>query len=132
MNKKTATATAGAPILHMRLMIVGMGALALIIAGPLLLVWKQAYITSSSQRIEAMADTLSLLDKKIAALRLQCSYLSSNERIEKYARTTLHLDHPSSDRWAILYLDGTDTVVSAAGAPLIAAATVPSPKGGRP
>ena len=105
MRKQSAQETTRAPIIRMRSMALGMAALALLIAGPLLVVWKQAYVTSSSVRLEAMSDTLSALDKQIGALRLQSERLSSTERIEKFARTVLHLEYPSSDRISILPLE---------------------------
>jgi cell division protein FtsL len=106
MKKRVETKTSGAPIIRMRSMAMGMALLVLLIAGPLLIVWKQAYITGSSLRLEAMSDTLSALNKQISALRLQRERLSSTERIEKFARTALHLEYPSSDRIVLLPLEG--------------------------
>jgi hypothetical protein len=49
-----------------------------------------------------MADTVSTLNRQIATLQLLRDRLSSNERIERVARTLLGLDYPSSDRIAII------------------------------
>ena len=132
MKKQSQNKAASTPIIRMRFMVMGIGALALLIAGPLLMVWKQAYITSSSVRLEAMADTLSSLNKQIASLRLQSERLSSTERIEKYARTVLHLEYPSSDRISILSLDGKNGGAGRTGnMGLYAAAQEPLSKGGQ-
>jgi cell division protein FtsL len=83
-------------------MATGLMTVLLCIAGPLLLVWKQAYIASTSMRIEAMTDTLSALNREIATLQFLRDRLSSNERIERVARAMLKLDYPSSDRIMII------------------------------
>jgi hypothetical protein len=132
MKKRDQNSRVGAPIIRIRFMVIGMVALALLIAGPLLLVWKQAYITSSSVTLEAMSDTLSALNKRIATFRLQSERLSSTERIEKYARTVLHLEYPSSDRISILSLDGkNDGSPLSGGLGLSAATDRPLSKGGQ-
>jgi cell division protein FtsL len=90
------------PVVRVRLMAVVLAAVTLGIAGPLALVWKQAYIASTSLRIEAMTDTLSALNRQIATLQLLRDRLSGNERIERVARTLLGLEYPSSDRIVII------------------------------
>lgn len=89
-------------VVRLRFMATGLMTVLLCIAGPLLLVWKQAYIASSSMRIEAMTDTLSALNREIATLQFLRDRLSSNERIERVARAMLRLDYPSSDRIMII------------------------------
>ena len=102
MKKPEPKTSNSAPVIRFRFMAMMVTVLALLVFGPLLLVWKQAYITSSSMRIEAMNDTLSAINKKIAALRLGRERLSSNERIESFARMALKLDYPSSDQIVIM------------------------------
>jgi cell division protein FtsL len=91
-----------APVVRVRFMAVVLAAVVIGIAGPLALVWKQAYIASSSMRIETMTDTVSVLNRQIATLQLLRDRLSSNERIERVARTLLGLDYPSSNRIVII------------------------------
>jgi len=91
-----------APLVRVRFMAVVLAVITLGIAGPLLLVWKQAYIANTSMRIETMNDTVSALNKKIATLQLLRDRLSSNERIERVARVRLGLEYPSSDRIVII------------------------------
>jgi cell division protein FtsL len=114
-------------------MAMGIALLVLLIAGPLLIVWKQAYITGSSVRLEAMSDTLSALNKQISTLRLQYERLSSTERIEKFARTSLHLEYPSSDRIVLLPLEtnGGSLTKTGSGSGLFADAHEYQSKGGR-
>jgi cell division protein FtsL len=90
------------PLVRLRFMAAVIAAVTVGIAGPLILVWKQAYIASTSVRLEKMADTVSTLNRQIATLQLLRDRLSSNERIERVARTLLGLDYPSSDRIAII------------------------------
>jgi cell division protein FtsL len=89
-------------------MLLGVGAVALLFSVPLLMVWKQVHITSSSMRIEKMTDSLSVLTKEIATLQLRCERLSSQERIESIAKTKLGLDHPSADRIVIITVPARD------------------------
>ena len=105
---RASQASRSAPLVRLRFMAAGLTAVCLLIAGPLLLVWKQAYIASTSMRLEAMADTLSALNREIARLRFVCDRLSSNERIEKVARTVLRLEYPSSDRIVIVPVEGKE------------------------
>jgi cell division protein FtsL len=83
-------------------MLRGIALVAVFTAGPLLMVWKQVYITSTSWNIEHMTDSLTVLNREIATLRLQCEHLSSNRRIEKIARRSFGLDYPSSDQIVIV------------------------------
>jgi cell division protein FtsL len=91
-----------APIVRLRYMATVLVTITLCVAGPLLLVWKQAYIASASMRIERMTDTLSALNRQVATLQFLRDRLSSNDRIERVARTVLRLDYPSSDRIVIV------------------------------
>jgi cell division protein FtsL len=83
-------------------MAIGMLVLLTVIALPLVVVWKQAYIASTSMRIEAMNDTVSAMNRHIAGLEIVSERLSSNERIEAVARAVLKLDYPASDRITVI------------------------------
>lgn len=96
------TGAVSKPIIRFRSMLLGVVAVALLISVPLLMVWKQVSITSSSMRIEKMNDSLAALSHEIAALRLKCDRLSAQERIERIAQTRLGLDHPAADRIVIV------------------------------
>jgi cell division protein FtsL len=98
MKPDTMKRAGSGPIIRVRFMATGLAVVAFCITGPLLLVWKQAYIARTSMRLEKMADTLSSLNKEIVTLRFMRDRLSCNERIEKAARTLLRLEYPSSDR----------------------------------
>ncbi len=91
-----------APLLKVR-HLAGMSALiALLIAGPLGIVWKQVYITQTSVRQNRLADSLALLSKQVAQLRLSVEKLSSTSRIESIARQCLSLDYPSAGQIVIM------------------------------
>lgn len=123
----------GTPVVRLRLMSVVTAALVVLVFGPLAMVWKQAYLSSASIRRERCADTLSFLNKEIAALRLERERLAGNDRIEKFARSVLLLDYPLSDRIVIVPIDEKPrkTLFAGAAAPLLARAGG-LPKGGRP
>jgi cell division protein FtsL len=108
MRKSTLKRKRTAPLVRVRFMAVVLAVITLGIAGPLLLVWKQAYIASASMRIETMNDTVSALNRKIATLQLLRDRLSSNERIERVARARLGLEYPSSDRIVIIPVGRTE------------------------
>jgi cell division protein FtsL len=90
------------PLVRLRQMVIVITGIAALFTVPLLLVWKQTYIRSSSVRLEAMADTLSILDREMSSLRLKSERLSRIERIEGFARGSLDLEYPSSDRLVIV------------------------------
>jgi cell division protein FtsL len=96
------------PLVRIRQMIIVIVGIVAFFSVPLILVWKQTYIRGSSVRLEAMADTLSMLDKKISVLRLKSERLSNIERIETFAKVSLGLDYPSSDRMVIVSMGGKD------------------------
>ena len=100
--KKHSHSERSAPVVRVRLMALGLIALSLLLAGPLLLVWKQAFIANTSMRIEAMSDTLSALSHQAASLQMQRDRLAGNDRIELFARTVLQLDYPPSDRITVI------------------------------
>ncbi|MBN2188404.1 MAG: cell division protein FtsL [Chitinispirillaceae bacterium] len=102
MKRNPLNRTRPAPVVRVRFMAAVIAAVVVGIAGPLVLVWKQAYIASASVRLEEMTDTVSALNRRIATLQLLRDRLSSNERIERVARTLLGLDYPSSNRIAII------------------------------
>ncbi len=92
-----------APVIRFRFMLIGLALLAVIMAGPLVLVWKQSYINQLSISLESMSDSLSVLDREIASLKLQCEQLSTTERIQNIAQTTLGLSYPVSDQIVIVH-----------------------------
>lgn len=102
MNNRRSKAAPRVPLVRVRSMAAVIVLIAAIIAVPLLLVWKQAFINSSSINLEKMSDTLSVMNKKIAALKLAGDRLSANDRIESIARDALGLEFPASDRIAII------------------------------
>lgn len=101
MRKKGAVSK---PIIRLRSMLLGVCGVALLFSVPLVMVWKQVNINSSSMRIEKMNDSLATLSHEITTLRLKCERLSSQERIERIAQTKLGLDHPAADHIIIVKL----------------------------
>jgi len=91
-----------APIFRLRSLLVWVGMIAVLIAGPLLMVWKQVYITSESMRIEKLTGKLNKLSREQTELRLRCERLSANDRIEHIARTSLGLDYPASSQIVVI------------------------------
>ena len=92
----------GGPIFRLRTLLMWIGMIAVLIAGPLLLVWKQVYITSTSMHIDKMTRELANLSKETTELRLRCERLAANDRIERIARTSLDLDYPSSSQIVVI------------------------------
>ena len=114
MKKRHSETASSTPIFRFRSMLIGIVILAVVISGPLLLVWKQVYINSLSRKMEQTGDTLAVCAKEIASLRLKCEYLSSNERIERIARSSLGLEYPMSEQIVIVKVGG-DRHFAAAG-----------------
>ena len=102
MKNRTSQSAPRTPVLKVRLLIVVLGIVALLFAGPFSAVWKQVYFNKSSITLEKMADSLSSMDRRIGTMRLACERLSASDRIEKFARTNLGLDYPTPDRMVIV------------------------------
>jgi cell division protein FtsL len=90
------------PLLKVRHLAGIIAIIALFIAGPLGVVWKQVYITQSSVRQEHLSDSLAVLKKQATQLRLSIEKLSSSTRIESIARKSLGLEYPGANRIVIV------------------------------
>lgn len=93
------------PVIRVRFMGLWVALLVALISGPLLAVWKQVYINDTSIKINKLSDSLSVLQKEIATLQFTCEQYSSTERIEKIARSNLHLDYPLSSQIVVIGLE---------------------------
>ncbi len=90
------------PIIRFRSMLLWVAMLSIMISGPLLAVWKQVFINNASIRMSAMADSLVVLKKEEATLRLMVQRYSSTARIEQFAREALNLEYPVSKQIVIV------------------------------
>jgi len=81
---------------------------AALITGPLLVVWKQVYLTKVSMKRAAISDTLTVLSKQAAQLRFMTEKLSSTSRIEAIAHERLGLEYPASGQIVIIKGRGYD------------------------
>lgn len=106
--KRELPASESQPIIRVRFMAFGLAILALVISGPLLLVYKQAYITNMSIKMNETSDSLRILDKEIAALQVKVEQLSSNERIEKFAKDHCGLDFPGVSQMVIVKMKDSE------------------------
>ena len=91
-----------APLLKVRHLGGMIIAVSLMVALPLGIVWKQVYITQTSMRQDRLSDSLNVLNKQAAQLRLQVEMLSRTSRIELIARQCLDLDYPSASQIVIM------------------------------
>ena len=101
-NRKKRADREAPPLLRVRHLAGIIAAISILIAGPLGIVWKQAYITQNSVRQEHLADSLAALGKQAAQLRLYVEKLSSTARIESIARRCLGLEYPSASQIVIM------------------------------
>ncbi|MDR2694006.1 MAG: hypothetical protein LBB74_07305 [Chitinispirillales bacterium] len=83
------------PVIRLRSVLTGICALAVCMAGPLVLVWTQSYINQLSLRLESKAGALADVKSEITALNLECGRLSATARIERIARAR-GLEYPAS------------------------------------
>jgi hypothetical protein len=97
-----ATIQAGAPVLRLRELSIGIVCVVILIMWPLFMVWKQIYIANMSVRDAALSDSLVTLNKQYAGLRLYSERLASTERIESIGRTCLGLEYPASGRIIVI------------------------------
>ena len=104
-----------APLLRIRHLAVIAGAVALLAAGPLGMVWKQVYITQLSMRGGAVSDSAAVLGKQAAQLRLSIDNLSGTGRIETIARQRLGLEYPAAGKIIIVKRHGAVVAATAPG-----------------
>jgi cell division protein FtsL len=97
-----------APLLRMRHLPGIIAFVAVLVMGPLFLVWKQVYITEVSMKRSALADTLTILSKECAELRFAAEKLSSTGRIEFIAHERLGLEYPAAGQIVIIKQGETD------------------------
>lgn len=102
MRKRNDSSPTVQPLIRFRSMFIGTLLLILLISGPLLMVAKQVYINNVSLRMNAMADSLEILNKEITSLELTCQQLSFNERIERIVRDARQLEYPTANQIVIV------------------------------
>lgn len=115
MKNRKATSPAAQPLIRFRFMVIGVVVLLLVIAGPLLVVTKQVYITDVSMRMNKLSDSLRVLHKEITNLQLTCEHLSANERIESFARTSIGLEYPAVNQIVIVKMNNDKNEFDAGG-----------------
>jgi cell division protein FtsL len=74
----------------------------LVLCYPLIAVWKQVYITNASIKQEALADSLAVLKRQTARMKMEVEKLSSPGRIEKIGLEALGLEYPPAENIVIL------------------------------
>jgi cell division protein FtsL len=91
-----------APVLRLRQLVLGIVCVVVLIAWPMFMVWKQIYITNVSLKESALADSLIVLTKEAATLRLYNEKLSGTQRIESIARKAIGLEYPTSEQIVVI------------------------------
>jgi cell division protein FtsL len=102
-----------APLLRLRHLVLIVAGIALLFLAPVLIVWKQVYITQSSVSQRAVADSIAVLTKEVTRLRFTVEKLSANGRIESIARERLGLEYPMADRIVIMHEKSVEAVMPA-------------------
>lgn len=70
---------------------------------PLLVVWKQAFITGLSMRRDQLVDSLTVLQHEAVQLDAMARRLAGTGRIERIARESLGLDYPRSKKIVVVH-----------------------------
>jgi len=96
------TAAVSAPVLRFRQLFIGILCVVILIIWPMFMVWKQIYITNVSIRESALSDSLIVLTKEAATLRLYNEKLCSTQRIESIARKAIGLEYPTSEQIVLI------------------------------
>jgi cell division protein FtsL len=74
----------------------------LIATYPLIMVGTQVYITSAALKQESVADSIAVLRRETARLRMEVERLSSTGRIETICHGALGLEYPLSENIVII------------------------------
>jgi cell division protein FtsL len=106
------TSVSVSPVLRFSHLVIAAAFVLLIITMPMFMVWKQIKVTNIAVRESALSDTLSVLSKEIASLRLYNEHLASTERIETIMRANRGLDYPSSQQ-IVVVREGNSASVAA-------------------
>ena len=93
---------------HLKIVLFIVVCLGIVIALPMLVVWKQVYISSAAIRQEKMADSIEVLNRTLAELSLVGGQLSSTARIERIAKEKLSLDYPTAAQIEVVRLAKED------------------------
>ena len=101
-KSRTYTASNAAPVLRLRQLATGILCVVILIIWPMFMVWKQICITNVSIRESALADSLIVLSKEAATLRLYHEKLASTQRIESIARNAIGLEYPTSEQIVVI------------------------------
>jgi cell division protein FtsL len=102
--KKREKNNQNAPLIRVRPMLLWITLILVMISGPLLLVWKQVYISTTSIRMDAERDSLAVFQKEIANLKLIRNRLASTERIEHIGRDFLGLEYPATSQIYVIHI----------------------------
>jgi cell division protein FtsL len=102
MDRQKEIMSKHAPLLRMRHVPGIIAFVAILVIGPLLVVWKQVYITEVSMKRSALTDSLTVLSKENAQLRFAAEKLSNTGRIESIARERLGLEYPAAGQIVII------------------------------
>lgn len=108
MERKKESSGKNGPLLRMRHMPGIIAFVAVLVMGPLLVVWKQVYITEISMKESALTDSLKVLSKETAQLRFAAEKLSNTGRIESIARERLGMEYPAAGQIVIIKRMETD------------------------
>jgi cell division protein FtsL len=100
--EETTTSGVSGPLLKLRHIPLIFLGIAMLIAGPLCIVWKQVYINELSMRKKTLNESIVRLSAEATRLQLIVEKLSSPLRIEKIAREHLTLDYPVASQMVIV------------------------------
>ena len=98
----TQNKSSSAPVLRFRQLATGILCVVILIIWPMFMVWKQIYITNVSIKESVLADSLIVLSREAATLRLYHEKLSSTGRIESIARNAIGLEYPTSEQIVVI------------------------------
>jgi cell division protein FtsL len=112
--KKREKKSQNAPLVRVRPMLLWIALIVIMISGPLMLVWKQVYISSTSVHMDTKRKTLATLQKEITTFKFASNKLSSTERIEHIARSSLGLEYPATSQIYVIHIprEQKNTVLS--------------------
>jgi len=101
-QEETTTSRISGPLLKLRHIPLIFLGIAILIAGPLCIVWKQVYINELSMRKKTLNEGIVKLNAEAIRLQLVVEKLVSPLRIEKIARERLALEYPAASQMVIV------------------------------
>ncbi len=97
-------------VVKVRVVLAGCIAMAIIIALPLFIVWKQSQLSHCILERKELADSLGVLRRDAMKLSIAMNSLEMTHRIQRFAQDVGDMDFPKTNRMLVVNMDAMSNV----------------------